>query len=74
MIPKTTPFEELTEGLSAEEVEALERVIDTTREKMLDRGARFDFFGGATLDLDSIFVDPRRESHALAYLAGDAAD
>lgn len=52
-------FEQLTSDLSAEEIDVLDDAIEQTKARMLWRGAKFDFFGGARLDLDSIFVDPR---------------
>ncbi|MGJ4728322.1 hypothetical protein [Luteimonas sp. SDU101] len=55
-------FDQLIRDLSTEEIDVLETAIEQTKSKMLWRGAKFDFFGGAKLDLDSIFVDPRERT------------
>lgn len=52
-------FGQMYENLAPGDRKALDECIERTRTQMLAKGFRADFFGGASLNLDSIFVDPR---------------
>ncbi|WP_144436467.1 hypothetical protein [Lysobacter antibioticus] len=54
--------------LSSDEIEILRQAFDLARTSRLKEGARFDFFGGATLDLDSVFIPPGRGDALLNFM------
>lgn len=58
---------EWIESLSEEELKVLQQALEQAMHDRLRGGARFDFFGGATLDLDSVFVSPSRGDDVLEF-------
>ena len=55
--------------LSAEEKEILEKALADTKQRRLARALTFDFFGGAKVALDSLYVSPKQGKDALDFLA-----